>query len=86
MSNQTIEFINGSSITALPVSESSEPYTIIGVDISNGEDCSCVTYRCGNCGIVLGVKYFEHCNDVNVLVINKCNYCEAKFRRSYIYS
>lgn len=85
MNNQTIEFKNGSSITALPVSKSSEPYTIIGVDISNGEDCICVACRCGNCGIVLGVEYFNHDKNINVPVIKKCNYCGAKFRRSYIF-
>lgn len=85
MNNQTIDFKNGSSITALPVSKSSEPYTIIGVDMSNGEDYSCVACRCRNCGTVLGVEHFNHDKDIDVPVIKKCNHCGAKFRRSYIF-
>lgn len=58
---------------------------IIGMDISNSEDCSASTSICGNCKNVIeskSVKDYE--NEIPLLIYKRCPHCGVKFTRHII--
>lgn len=58
---------------------------IIGIDLSNSEDYTCISNKCGNCNTVIESKAFHPQNNKpQTTIFIKCPVCGIKFKKHII--
>lgn len=57
----------------------------IGMDLSQSDDCSCISSICSNCRKIIEIKQYDHkIKGCEFTVFKECPHCGAKLSKHFI--